>query len=271
MQKVSAGLGGVPETMLWTLHHRAAEAMRQDRIFEDPKAIEIYRSIDYDYRRNFGRPQRFLGVRSAAFDSEIERFLGRHPDAVIVNLGEGLETHRYRVVGGDALWITVDLPESIAIRERFIKPDEAHVHLPKSALDRSWLEHVPAKRPVLVTAQGLFMYLPKDAVRALLVDVLGAFERCQIVFDTVPRWFSRRTRSKLGLRMTPYYRVPEMPWGINRNEIGRTLGGWLGREVAVGDVGYPTFPRGFERLLTRAWFSGPLSHLSPTIVRIKAV
>ncbi|MEO1368243.1 MAG: class I SAM-dependent methyltransferase, partial [Acidobacteriota bacterium] len=218
MPKVSAGLEGVPETMLWTLHHRAAEAMRPDRILEDPKAIEIYRSIDYDYRRNFGRPRRFLGVRSAAFDGEIERFLGRHPRAVIVNLGEGLETHRYRVHGRDALWITVDLPESIAIRERFIEADERHLHLSTSALDRSWLQSVPPGRPVLVTAQGLFMYLPKEAVRALLVDVLGALERCQVVFDTVPRWLSRRTRSRLGLRTTPFYRVPDMPWGIDRDE-----------------------------------------------------
>ncbi|MEM8998226.1 MAG: class I SAM-dependent methyltransferase, partial [Acidobacteriota bacterium] len=111
---------------------------------------------------------------------------------------------------------------------------------------------------------------PKDAVRALLVEVLGVLERCQIVFDTVPRWFARRTRSRLGLRTTPFYRVPDMPWGIDRDEIGRTLGGWLGRGVAVRDVGYPAFPRGVERLLTRAWFSGPLNRLSPTIVRIDA-
>ncbi|MEM1069122.1 MAG: class I SAM-dependent methyltransferase, partial [Planctomycetota bacterium] len=31
-------LSGVPETMLWTLHNRATEAMRKDRILDDPKS-----------------------------------------------------------------------------------------------------------------------------------------------------------------------------------------------------------------------------------------
>ena len=268
-QKVSAGLGGIPETMLWTLHYRAVEAMRPDGALVDPKAIEIYRAIDYDYERNFGRPQASLAVRSKAFDEEIEAFIIEHPDAIIVNLGEGLETQRFRVEAPGALWMTVDLPEAIAIRERFIQPDDDHVHLPLSALDRQWLEEVPEGRPVIVTAQGLFMYLKENEVRSLLRDIVTSFDECRVVFDTIPRWFSRKTRSRRGLRMTRHYRTPRMPWGINRDDIVATLGRWLGTGIVAEDIGYPDFPRGLERLFTSLWFNGPyLRNYSPTIVRL---
>ena len=32
---------GVPETLLWTLYHRAVEARRPDAVLQDPKAIEL--------------------------------------------------------------------------------------------------------------------------------------------------------------------------------------------------------------------------------------
>lgn len=266
--KVSTSLTDVPETMLWALHNRAREAMRRDAVLEDEKAIEIYRSIDYDYRRNFGRGDPSHALRSLVFDRQLEAFLHRHPDAVVVNLGEGLETQRFRV-GGASLWLTVDLPEAIEFRERFIEPDERHRHLPISAFDRAWLDEVPAGRPVAVTAQGLFMYFPEAEVRSLLLDLSTALPGCVVLFDTVPVWFSRKTLSKQGLRMTRHYRTPDMPWGINRGDVKATIGGWLGGRARITDVGYPVFPRGAARYVTWLWFKAPVFRLySPAIVKV---
>ncbi len=46
----------VPETMRWTLHHRAKEAMREDTIINDDKAIEIYKTINYYYDKDLAKP-----------------------------------------------------------------------------------------------------------------------------------------------------------------------------------------------------------------------
>ena len=114
------------------------------------------------------------------------------------------------------------------------------------------------------------MYLNENDVRSLLRDIVASFDGCRVVFDTIPRWFSRKTRSRRGLRMTRHYRTPKMPWDINRDDIAPTLRHWLGPGIAVEDVGYPDFPRGLERLFTRLWFNGPyLRSYSPTIVRLR--
>ena len=45
LSKIKSTLTDVPEMMLWTLHNRAVEAMREDGIITDEKAIEIYNAI----------------------------------------------------------------------------------------------------------------------------------------------------------------------------------------------------------------------------------
>lgn len=136
-------LTDIPETMLWTLHNRAREAARADGCITDPKCLEIYRAIDYDYQAHFGKADGSHGVRSMLFDRQISRFIKEHPDAVIVNLGEGLETQRYRIDSPGTLWVSVDLPAGIDIRERFIAPDERHLHVARNALDTTWFDAVP--------------------------------------------------------------------------------------------------------------------------------
>jgi O-methyltransferase involved in polyketide biosynthesis len=44
---VKVQLGGVPETLLWTLYHRSIEARRPDAILTDPRAVELVDEIDY--------------------------------------------------------------------------------------------------------------------------------------------------------------------------------------------------------------------------------
>jgi O-methyltransferase involved in polyketide biosynthesis len=264
MTKIAPNLTGVPETMLWTLHNRASEAMRLDGVLRDPKCLEIYRALDYDYEGAFGPAEPSHAKRAAFFDDELRGFLTAHPDGVIVNLGEGLETHRYRVAGDEALWITVDLPESIAIRERFIAPDERHLHVAASALDRRWFDAVPPGRAVYVTAQGLFMYLPEEEVAALVRDMAARFPKAQLCFDHIPRWLSKKTLR--GWKIGRDFTVPPMPWGIDRHEIAPTLRRWA-PVVAVSTYDY-RFHRGlYGALYDMATRIEWLRDLTPGVTR----
>ncbi len=61
-------LRGVSETALLTLRSRANEARRADAIIDDPMAIRLMDSIDYDFSK-FGIPSRQdVAVRALAFD-----------------------------------------------------------------------------------------------------------------------------------------------------------------------------------------------------------
>jgi len=258
----------VPETMLWTLHNRVSEASRIDGILCDPFCVQIYKSLEYDYEKSFGMAEPSHAVRSAMFDNELRLFLKKHPNGVIVNLGEGLETQRFRVQGNKSFWLSIDLPEAIKIREYFIKPDDNHRHISLSALDRAWFDEVPDNRPVYITAQGLLMYFHEHEVKSLFQDFSWRFPGSFFAFDTIPVWISQKTINK-GWKKTPHYTTPKMPWGIDHDKIFSTLMSWVPTIKEIKDLRWWGFPRGIGRWLFPLIISTPIiSRYTPAITRV---
>lgn len=260
-------LGGVPETMLWTLHNRATEAMRPDAWLKDEHAVRIYRAIDYDYQRSFGKADGSHAVRSLVFDEAVRAWLARHPNGTVVELACGLETQFQRIDNGEVKWVCVDLPDAIAVRERFLPPSPRCRHLAKSALDLSWMDDVDTTGPVFVSMQGLLMYFEEGDVKTLLAAIFARYTDCTVMFDTIPRWFSRKTLA--GYMKTPHYKTPRMPWGINRDELKSRFRAWGLPLAAYYEEPYRKFrifPWGMAPWLAKLPFLGPRL---PAIVRLE--
>jgi len=217
-------LSGVQETMLWALHERACVAKRGDNRFHDPECVRIYDSIDYDFAANFGTAGSLAAVRAARIDQAIRDWLNVHPHGLIVSLGEGLETQAYRVDNGTMRWLSVDLPDAIAWRERFMRPTKRFRHLAMSALDKRWMDHIDARGGVCIVAQGLLMYFQPDEVRQLFVAIARRFPGGQMIFDLVARSLSKATEQ--GHEVTQSWTSPVMPWGLNGDEVVATLRSW---------------------------------------------
>jgi len=260
------GLTGVPETMLWALHNRASEAQRPDAILADPLSVRIHAAIDYDFTRHFGPAMGFLAARAAEIDRALRRWIAHHPDGCVVSLGEGLETQLRRVDNGRIRWLSVDLPEAIRLREHFLSPTDRCRHLAVSALDPAWMDAFDPSFGVFIVAQGLLMYLQPPQVRQLLNGIAERLPGAEMVFDSVPRWFSRLTL--LGMQQTPHFRLPPMPWGINRDELEPTLRDWHERLAVVAFLNYHV-PRGLPRLLAQVIRHLPVvRHEVPSLVHI---
>jgi O-methyltransferase involved in polyketide biosynthesis len=213
-------LEGVPETLLWTLYHRALEARRADAVLHDPKAVELVDAIDYPFEEHFGvgagGQAQWQALRVRRFDLEVERFLEAHPDGTVVALGEGLETQFWRVDNGRVRWLTVELPETVGVRRQLLPPSSRQRVMACSALDVRWMREVDSSRGVLLTAQGLLMYFEYDEVRRLIAACAEWFPGGELLFDAVPCWLSVRSRS--GKLSSPgNYRPPPWHWGLNSN------------------------------------------------------
>ncbi|KJS63732.1 class I SAM-dependent methyltransferase [Streptomyces rubellomurinus] len=241
-------LGPVPETALWTLWHRALEARRPDGVLVDPKAVELVDRIDFPFAERFGSGElvgQLQGLRAACFDREVADFLARCPRGTVVNLGDGLETQAWRVDNGRARWLSVDLPEAAALRRRLLPPDERRRILDCSATDPRWMDEVDPADGVLITAEGLLMYLRPSEARALIGACAERFPGGAMVLDTVPRWFSRRAvQGKLRDR---HYLAPPMPFGMDADQRGQLATA----HPAVTEVRevYPEGGRGLVRAL----------------------
>ena len=226
MGSVRVDLGGVPETLLWNLYQRATEARQPHPVLQDPRAVELVESIDYPFAQRFGTGGlgQWQALRAATFDREVRRFLAAHPDGTVVALGEGLETQFWRVDNGTVHWLTVDLPETVELRERLLGEATGRRQVfAGSAVDETWMDRVDPGRGVLVTAQGLLMYLQPAEVHDLVAALARRFPGAELVLDGVPPWFSRRTLAGQ-MRTRQGYVTPPMPWALDLAERRRLLG-----------------------------------------------
>ncbi|MGE3287416.1 MAG: class I SAM-dependent methyltransferase, partial [Pseudonocardia sp.] len=230
-----AALEGVSATALWTLRNRAAFAVGPDPLIEDPLAVRAVEAIDYDWTR-FGSPSQAHPLRALALDEEIRRYLADRPDATVVALGEGLQTTFWRVDAPRTRWLSVDLPPVMQARAALFPAEERLVPLHMSALDRAWFDGIAdPSAGVFISAEGLFMYLDRDDVLALVAECARRFPGGRLLFDSIPPWFSRRTLK--GLQLTPRYTAPRMPTAFSPAQTVRVFGALPGVEsVRTVDV-----------------------------------
>ena len=209
-------LSGVPETALWTLYHRALAA--RAGVLHDPHADALVEQIDYPFTERFGGGELAVwqGLRVRAFDREVRRFLQANPDGTVVALGEGLETQLWRVDNGRVEWVSVELPELVALRRRLLPQHERQALLAGSALDEAWMEPIDPRRGLLITARGLLMYFHAEAVHALLATLARRFPGRALVFDVVPKWMRDQSAKP---RPGREYQAPPWPYGVDGREL----------------------------------------------------
>jgi O-methyltransferase involved in polyketide biosynthesis len=233
-------LTGVSETALLTLRVRATEARRPDSIIEDPMAIELADSIDYDFAKfGFARRQD-MALRALAYDKNTRRYLVDHPRATVVALAEGLQTSFHRLdaagVGDQFRWLTVDLPAMIELRRKLLPASERVQTCAQSALDFSWADRVETEHGVFITAEGLLMYLQPDDALRLIAECAARFPGGQMMFDLPPPVFA--SWEGRGMRTSLRYRVPPMPFSLSVSEAAKLVNTVPGIR-AVHALAYP--------------------------------
>jgi O-methyltransferase involved in polyketide biosynthesis len=185
-------------TLLATLYLRAWESRGPAPILGDRHAAAALERLTYDpvdlHRRTRPEVNQYLvALRARMLDEWAADFLVRHPDAVVLHVGCGLDSRGLRLdPPAPALWVDLDLPEVVAVRRRLYPALDRHRALAASVTDPGWWAELPADRPLLVVAEGLLMYLDEADVRALLVRVAEHAGRGgEIVFDGVAPWLAR--------------------------------------------------------------------------------
>ena len=123
--KETITLSGVPETMLQTVYARAKESSGRGAI-RDRKAEETIGGLQYDFSLADRDKAMHSGViaRTIVLDRLTGAWLQEHPGGTVVNIACGLDTRCYRMEGYGR-WYNLDLPETIAVRQRLLPEKNA--------------------------------------------------------------------------------------------------------------------------------------------------
>lgn len=189
-------LSGVPETMLQTVYARAKESKGRGAI-HDGKAEEIIGSLDYDFSLADKDAAMHSGViaRTIVLDRLVSAWLAENPGGVVVNIACGLDTRCYRMCGYSH-WYNLDLPETIAVREKLLPEDGEISQIAMSAME-DWGTLVSEQgAPVLVIIEGLTMYLSEADVKRIFAMIAGRFKRASVFVETMNPMIVRHFKEK---------------------------------------------------------------------------
>lgn len=192
MKKVNE-LPALAQTLFIPLAVRAKEAECNRPLFVDKMAINIFNQCDTDNMIIDGGEISTHGIlaRTQVIDTEVERLLSANPNAIVINLGAGLDTRFFRLDNGTVQWYDLDLPEVIALRKQFIAENERLHFVAKSVMDYSWIDEIEysSNDTIILIAEGLLMYFAENDVNEILNILIKKFPKADMFFDVVHSFF----------------------------------------------------------------------------------
>jgi O-methyltransferase involved in polyketide biosynthesis len=227
-EKIKINLGPVQKTMFLPLWARAEETQKANPVLMDKTAVEIINSIDYDFGLIAASVNRMshaaMVMRSLYIDAVVKGFLQKHPEAIIVNIGCGMDTTFERVDNGKLRWVDLDLPDSMELRKKFLKETDRRKFITSSFLEPAWLDMLNPKDGILFISAGVFLYFEESQVQQFVDRIASKFPGGELVFDAAsPGGIKAANRGVLkdsGLDR----KASLMKWGLNAKEAQKVLG-----------------------------------------------
>ncbi len=184
------------QTAFLTEYARALDSQWARPILGDTLAHEAVGKIDYDFA-GLGLQTSVVcqtALRAKMLDDRVRAFVDKHPDAVVVDLGAGLDSGFDRVGPPSTVdWYSVDLPGITAVRDQVMPAAPQSHSVPVSLADEHWPDTIPADRPTMLIADGLFAFLTEPVIVGIFRRITDHFGSGELAFNDYGRigWVSR--------------------------------------------------------------------------------
>ncbi|MDO4876257.1 MAG: class I SAM-dependent methyltransferase [Oscillospiraceae bacterium] len=189
--------GTVQETLIVPLYARKICTDKFPGLYSDPTASEICSRLDYDFSSlkklydestiyEFGAME--AALRQLDMMWEINDYIEGHPDASIVCMGCGLDFDARRCGTERNRIFNIDFPDVIETREILGGIDPRETNIISDLNDYGWMEKINAENGTVFFAAGVFHYLKREDLRALIVRMAETFPGCRLAFDTVGKF-----------------------------------------------------------------------------------
>jgi O-methyltransferase involved in polyketide biosynthesis len=179
-------LSPVEETALLTVYARALDSRSARSILSDTMADDVARKIRFDFA-GLGVSSSvvcLVALRAKMLDDRVRAFIGDHTDGIVVDLGAGLDSALFRVDPPATVdWYSVDLPAVIDLREAVLPARNASHSVAASVAESGWVDAIPADRPTMVVADGLFHFLSESTVGDVFRRITEHFDSGMIAFN----------------------------------------------------------------------------------------
>lgn len=185
-QKIKIELGPLQHTLFMPLWARATETQKDVPLLMDSKAVDIIKSVDYDFSafKNLKEINLLSWIsRCRKYDEIINRFIIENPTGAIVDIGCGLDTYYERAINSTVKWYELDLPDVIDLKRKFFEETENRRFISGSFTDIRWFEQIKSKGKVLFISSGVFCYFEESEIKEFLLRLAESFAPSELLFD----------------------------------------------------------------------------------------
>ena len=163
---------------------------KQRIIISDPDAERIWEAEGFPIR---GKSKSkwlayYMAMRARVFDDWTDRMLTKHPEALVLHIGCGLDSRCKRVKEPYREWIDCDLPDVIAVRRLYFDESTAYRMQALDAADPAQIASLPDSDTAIVVLEGLSMYLSAEQLRAFLAALKEKYRALRILMDIYTRF-----------------------------------------------------------------------------------
>ncbi|GAA1970798.1 class I SAM-dependent methyltransferase [Amycolatopsis minnesotensis] len=218
-------LDRVQETLLLTLYARAKDSALPRPVLGDTRSAElageIARETGYDFAKLKASATlaRSTALRAKRLDETVRAFVASHPDAVVLDLGCGLDTRVFRCDPPPGVdWYDVDYPAVAELRQRFL-PSRSHL-VGTDLTEPGWFTGIPADRPAMIVAEGVLPFLPGESFASVIRALTTHFVSGELALNGYTRFAARAmkyhpTIKALGIAAAHGFDDPHEPerWG----------------------------------------------------------
>lgn len=185
----------IQETLVIPLWGRKYCTEIYPTIYQDTGAEKIMEQLDYDYsaleaKKNktgfrFGYLE--AAVRYSDIGMEVQAYLKKHPGAVVVNLGCGLDCSAENNASATSKIYNIDCPDVITVRNQLIPPSDRVTNIGTDLNDTAWFDAIDDSNGVVFLAAGVFYYFLADEIKKLFTAMAERFHGGKLIFDTANR------------------------------------------------------------------------------------
>ena len=171
---------------------------RKNIILEDPTAEKIWDAEGFPlHGKSKSKWLAYnMAMRARVFDDWTDSMLEKHPDAIVLHIGCGLDSRCKRIKQSFNLWLDCDLPDVIAIRRNYYEESENYRMISLDAANSAQVAALPDNQTVIVVLEGLSMYLTNKQLRGFLRTLQEKYSHLHILMDIYTEFGAKASKVK---------------------------------------------------------------------------
>ncbi len=189
MEKYKIEKGSVMETLIIPLYGKKLAAELYPDLFMDRDCVELFKRIDAEipkmskFKKKIGAI--YAGTRQYDLVSVCKAYAKDHEEAIVCNLGCGLDTSFSFIRNGKLKGYNVDFPDVIKVRKELLGEREDEINISGDLNDFSWMKELDfsVDKGAVFFASGVFYYFKREDMKKLIAAMAEAFPGGKLVFD----------------------------------------------------------------------------------------